>query len=342
MKSSINRQWRLASRPVGDIKVSDFEYREEPIPIPKDGEILIRNIYLSLDPTHRIWMSDRPQYMPPVELGEVMRGMTIGVVEESKNPKFQRGDLVSGLLGWQDYALITTENLPYITKIPQPLTVPLTAFMGPLSFIGCTAYFGLLDIGKPQPGETLVVSAASGAVGSLVGQIGKIKGCRVVGITSSDEKCRYLLEELGFDAAINYQTADLIPAFAASCPQGIDIYFENVGGEILDAVLTQVNLNARIPLCGLISTYNTQEPVPGPYNFSQILMRRVLIKGFIVTDYVSQWDVAFREMGQWIQEGKLKYQQEIVQGLENAPTAILKLFNGEKMGKLIVQISEQP
>lgn len=342
MKSSINRQWRLASRPVGDIKVSDFEYRQEPIPTPKAGEILIRNIYLSLDPTHRIWMSDRPQYMPPVEIGEVMRGLVLGIVEESKNPNFQQGDLVSGLLGWQDYALITTGNLPYITKIPQPLTVPLTAFMAVLSFIGCTAYFGLLDIGKPQPGETLVVSAASGAVGSLVGQIGKIKGCRVVGITSSDEKCRYLLEELGFDAAINYKTADLSAALAASCPHGIDIYFENVGGEILDAVLTQVNLNARIPLCGLISTYNAEEPLPGPYNFSQILMKRVLIKGFIVTDYVSQWDLAFREMGQWIQQGKLKYQQEIVQGLENAPTAILKLFNGEKMGKLIVQISEQP
>ncbi|MBC5797402.1 NADP-dependent oxidoreductase [Sphaerospermopsis sp. LEGE 00249] len=342
MKSSINRQWRLASRPVGDIKVSDFEYRQEPIPTPKAGEILIRNIYLSLDPTHRIWMSDRPQYMPPVEIGEVMRGLVLGIVEESKNPNFQRGDLVSGLLGWQDYALITTGYLPYITKIPQPLTVPLTAFMAVLSFIGCTAYFGLLDIGKPQPGETLVVSAASGAVGSLVGQIGKIKGCRVVGITSSDEKCRYLLEELGFDAAINYKTADLSPALAASCPHGIDIYFENVGGEILDAVLTQVNLNARIPLCGLISTYNTEEPLPGPYNFSQILMKRVLLQGFIVTDYVSQWDLAFREMGQWIQQGKLKYQQEIVQGLENAPTAILKLFNGEKMGKLIVQISEQP
>ena len=342
MKSSINRQWRLASRPVGDIKVSDFEYRQEPIPTPKAGEILIRNIYLSLDPTHRIWMSDRPQYMPPVEIGEVMRGLVLGIVEESKNPNFQRGDLVSGLLGWQDYALITTGNLPYITKIPQPLTVPLTAFMAVLSFIGCTAYFGLLDIGKPQAGETLVVSAASGAVGSLVGQIGKIKGCHVVGITSSDEKCRYLLEELGFDAAINYKTADLSAALAASCPHGIDIYFENVGGEILDAVLTQVNLNARIPLCGLISTYNTEEPLPGPYNFSQILMKRVLIKGFIVTDYVSQWDLAFREMGQWIQQGKLKYQQEIVQGLENAPTAILKLFNSEKMGKLIVQISEQP
>jgi NADPH-dependent curcumin reductase CurA len=342
MKKSINRQWRLASRPVGDIKESDFEYREEAIPHPEDGEILVRSIYLSLDPTNRIWMSDRPQYMPPVELGEVMRGLVVGVVEESKNPNFQPGDLVSGALGWQDYALISPQNLLFLTKLPQPLPVPLTAFLHPLSFIGCTAYFGLLDIGKPQPGETVVVSAASGAVGSLVGQIAKIKGCRVVGITSSDEKCRYILEELNFDAAINYKTADLIPALAASCPNGIDIYFENVGGEILDAVLTQVNLNARIPLCGLISTYNAQEPVPGPYNFSQILMQRLLIQGFIVTDYVPQFDVAFRDIGQWLQEGKIKYTQEIVAGLENAPKAILKLFDGDKMGKLIVQVSEEP
>lgn len=342
MQKSINRQWRLAARPVGDIKESDFEYREEPIPSLEDGEVLVRNIYLSLDPTHRIWMSDRPQYMPPVQLGEVMRGLVLGVVEESKNPDFQPGNLVSGLLGWQDYALISPPNLLSLIKLPTPLPVPLIAFMGPLSFIGCTAYFGLLDIGKPQAGETVVVSAASGAVGSIVGQIAKIKDCRVVGITGSDEKCQWLLEELGFDAAINYQTADLIPALAKSCPNGIDIYFENVGGAILDAVLTQVNLNARIPLCGLISTYNSQEPVPGPYNFSQILMKRVLVQGFIVSDYVQQWDVAFREIGQWIQEGKIKYNQEIVKGLENAPKAILKLFDGNKMGKLIVQVSPEP
>jgi NADPH-dependent curcumin reductase CurA len=342
MKSSINRQWRLKSRPVGDIKTSDFEYREEPIPTPGNGEILVRNIYLSLDPTNRIWMSDRPQYMPPVEIGEVMRGSAIGIVENSQTPDFKPGELVVGLLGWQDYALISAENQLFINKLPQPLPVPFTAFLAPLSFIGCTAYFGLLDIGKPQPGETLVVSAASGAVGSLVGQIGKIKGCRVVGITSSEEKCRYLTTELGFDAAINYKNADLIPALAAACPDGIDIYFENVGGEILDAVLTQVNLNARIPLCGLISSYNAQEPVPGPYNFSQILMRRVLLQGFIITDYFDKFNLAFQDMGKWLQEGKIKYRPEIVSGLENAPTAILKLFNGEKMGKLAVQISEEP
>lgn len=339
MQKSINRQWRLATRPVGDIKESDFEYREEAIPSLNDGEILVRNIYLSLDPTHRIWMSDKPQYMPPVEIGEVMRGLVIGIVEESKNPQFESGDLVSGMLGWQDYAIVSAQNL---IKLPKPLPSPLIAFMGPLSFIGCTAYFGLLDIGKPQAGETVVVSAASGAVGSLVGQIAKIKGCHVVGITGSDAKCQWLLEELGFDAAINYKTADLIPALAKSCPKGIDVYFENVGGAILDAVLTQVNLNARIPLCGLISTYNAEEPVPGPYNFSQILMKRVLVRGFIVSDYVQQWNVAFQEIGQWLQQGKIKYTQEIVQGLENAPEAILRLFDANKMGKLIIKISDEP
>lgn len=342
MNTTINRQWRLASRPVGDIKESNFEYREEPIPSIQDGEILVRNIYLSLDPTHRIWMTDKPQYMPPVELGEVMRGSVLGVVEESKNSHFQPGDMVSGLLGWQDYALISTQNIRSLTKLPNPLPASLTTFLNPLSFIGCTAYFGLLDIGKPQAGETVVVSAASGAVGSLVGQIAKIKGCRVVGITSSDQKCQWLQEELGFDAAINYKTADLIPALAESCPDGIDIYFENVGGKILDAVLTQVNLNARIPVCGLISTYNAQEPVPGPYNFSQILIKRVLLQGFIVIDYMPQRDVAFRDIGQWLKEGKIKYTQEIVEGLENAPKAILKLFDSTKMGKLIIKISEEP
>ncbi|AFZ24947.1 putative NADP-dependent oxidoreductase [Cylindrospermum stagnale PCC 7417] len=343
MKKSINRQWRLATRPVGAIKESDFEYREEPISSPEDGGVLVRNIYLSLDPTNRIWMTDSPQYMPPVELGEVMRGVAIGVVEESKNPNFQPGDLVSGLLGWQDYALVSSQKLLPLTKLPQPIPAPLTAFLGPLSFIiGCTAYFGLLDIGQPKAGETVVVSAAAGAVGSLVGQIAKIKGCRVVGITGSDEKCRWLREELGFDAAINYQTADLVTALAQSCPDGIDVYFDNVGGPILDAVLTQVNLFARIPLCGLISTYNAQEPVPGPYNYSQILMKRLRVQGFIVTDYLAQSGVAFREIGQWLQEGKIKYTLEMVEGLENAPQAILKLFNGDKNGKLVVKVSEEP
>ena len=342
MKTAINRQFRLAVRPVGNIKQSDFEYREEPIPSPSDGEVLVRNVYLSLDPTNRIWMSDMPQYMPPVEIGQVMRGVVLGVVKESKNPNFQTGDLVSGLLGWQDYALALGNSGSDITRLPQPLPCPLTAFLGPLGATGCTAYFGLLEIGQPKAGETVVVSAAAGAVGSIAGQIAKIKGCRVVGITGSDEKCRWLLEELGFDAAINYKTADLETALAQSCPNGIDIYFDNVGGSILDAVLTKINLHARIPLCGLIATYNATSPVPGPSNYSQILMKRVRVEGFIILDYLPRWSEAINDIGQWLNQGKIKYALEIVEGLENAPSAILKLFDGNKKGKLVVKVSESP
>ncbi|MBD2120435.1 NADP-dependent oxidoreductase [Trichocoleus sp. FACHB-262] len=342
MKTGINRQLRLAARPVGDIKESDFEYREEPIPSPQEGEILVRTIYLSLDPTNRIWMSDMEQYMPPVEIGEVMRGAIIGVVEESKNQNVKQGDLVSGLLGWQDYAIAEGNSGFSLVRLPDPLPCPLTAFMGPLGLTGCTAYFGLLDVGQAKAGETVVVSAAAGAVGSIVGQIAKIKGCRVVGITGSDEKCRWLVEELGFDAAINYKTVDLESAIAQACPDGIDVYFDNVGGSILDAVLTKINLHARIPLCGLISAYNATEPVPGPYNYSQILTKRVRVQGFIILDYIPRWSEAISDLGQWLSQGKIKYALEVVEGLENAPEAILKLFDGNKKGKLVIKVSEEP
>lgn len=342
MKTGINRQFRLAVRPIGDIKASDFEYREESIPSLGDGAVLVRTIYLSLDPTNRIWMSDMPQYMPPVEIGQVMRGIAIGVVEESKNPNFQRGDLVSGMLGWQDYTIVPENNISSFSRLPHPLPYPLTAFLGPLGSTGWTAYFGLLDIGQPKAGETVVVSAASGAVGSVAGQIAKIKGCRVVGITGSDEKCHWLTQELGFDAAINYKTADLERELAQLCPDGIDVYFDNVGGSILDAVLTKINLFARIPLCGLISTYNATEPVPGPYNYNQILMKRARVQGFIILDYFSRISEAVTDIGEWLNQGKIKYALEIVEGLENAPSAILKLFDGNKKGKLAVKVSEEP
>lgn len=341
MLSKTNRQFRLVNRPIGEINDSNLEFREEAINAPKDGEVLVRNIYLSLDPTNRIWMSDMPQYMPPVELGEVMRGLTIGVVEDSKHPNFKQGDLVSGLLGWQDYAIVGGESINFLSKIPANLPVPISAFLGVLGLTGCTAYFGLLDIGKPQAGETVVVSAAAGAVGSIVGQIAKIKGCRVVGIAGSDEKCNWL-KELGFDAVINYKTTDINQALEQACPNGIDVYFDNVGGAILDAVLTKINLYARIVICGLISVYNAKEPVPGPYNFGQILMKRAKVQGFIVSDYAQQWAKAVTEIAQWIQEGKIKYAEDIVEGLENAPQTLKKLFDGTNQGKLIIKVSEYP
>lgn len=333
----VNRQWKLMHRPVGDIRQGDLQLVESAVPVPGPGQMLVRNIYLSLDPTNRIWMSDMDQYMPPVEIGDVMRGGTIGVVEKSNNPAFQPGDIVQPLdLGWQDYVVTSMAQKLMVTP-----DLPILAYMSALGMTGMTAYFGLLDIGKPKPGETVVVSAAAGAVGSIAGQIAKLKGCRVVGLAGSDEKCRWVVEDLGFDACINYRTENVLEALKRECPKGIDVYFENVGGEILDAVLTLINLEARIPLCGLISTYNADGPVPGPYMFRNILMKRALIKGFIVIDYFPRIAEFAAEMGPWVASGQVKWRVDVEQGLENAPTVLNKLFTGGNTGKLVVQIGPE-
>jgi len=334
----VNRQWKLMHRPVGDIRQGDLQLVESPVPVPGPGQMLVRNIYLSLDPTNRIWMSDMDQYMPPVEIGDVMRGGTIGVVEQSNNPDFKPGDIVQPLdLGWQDYVVTSMAQKLMVTP-----DLPILAYMSALGMTGVTAYFGLLDIGKPKPGETVMVSAAAGAVGSIVGQIAKIKGCRVVGLAGSDDKCRWVVDDLGFDACINYRTENVLEALKRECPKGIDVYFENVGGEILDAVLTLINLEARIPLCGLISTYNADGPVPGPYMFRNILMKRALIKGFIVIDYFPRIAEFAAEMGPWVASGQIKWRVDVEQGLENAPTVLNKLFTGGNTGKLVVQIGPEP
>lgn len=335
--------WVLKRRPTGRMSRDDFDWQTTELPDPADGQVLVRTVYLSLDPTNRIWASDQEQYMPPVELGEVMRGGTLGVVEASANPEFEPGDVVQGMWGWASHTL--ADNGAGLTRMPHTPGVPLDAYMSVLGATGMTAYFGLLDIGKPQSGETLVVSAAAGAVGQIVGQIGKIKGCRVVGTAGSDAKCRHLVDDLGFDAAINYKTADLDAELAAACPGGIDIYFENTGGPVTDAVLKRVNLNARIPLCGLIAHYNeedTSQGVPGPHNFQMLLMKRVLLKGFIVIDYFPRFPEGIAEMGGWLAEGRIKYDTDIVDGLENAPEAVNRLFDGANTGKLLVKCSETP
>ncbi|MFX1534108.1 MAG: NADP-dependent oxidoreductase [Promethearchaeota archaeon] len=339
MTRKVNRQWHLAARPVGLIKESDFNWVEAPIPIPGEGEILVRNVYLSLDPTNRTWMNKEETYLPAMAIGDVMRGITIGVVEDSNNENFQQGDLVTGILGWQDYAVTDGRGL---TILPKGLPVPMVIFLSVLGFIGLTAYFGLLDIGKPKSGETLVVSAAAGAVGSLVGQIGKIKSCRVIGIAGTEEKCRWITEELGFDASINYKTESVHESLRKHCPNGVDIYFDNVGGKILDTVLGHINLKARIVLCGMISQYNAIEPVPGPYNFHRILTKRARVEGFIVIDYVNRADEALSDLISWMVEDKIKYQVDVVDGLENVPKVINKLFDGSNKGKLIVKVSEEP
>jgi NADPH-dependent curcumin reductase CurA len=279
MSARTNRQWCLATRPEGTIKPSDFEWKKVPIDSPNDNQILVRNIYLSLDPTNRVWVNSAPTYLPAVGIGDVMRGFALGVVEESRHPDFKADDLVQGLLGWQDYAVSDGVGIEKIKHDPR---LPLTAHMALLGHIGLTAYFGLLDIGKPAPGETVVVSAAAGAVGSLVGQIAKLKDCRVVGIAGSDEKCEWLTGELGFDAALNYKKASVLRGLKRNCREGIDIYFDNVGGDILDAVLTSINLKARIVLCGMISQYNLQKPAPGPYFLANAIAKRARLEGFIV------------------------------------------------------------
>ena len=338
MSSRINHQWCLASRPVGQIKQSDFAWKEMPVPIPEDGELLVRIIYLSLDPAARGWMYEKVSYVPPLAIGDVMRGFTLGVVEQSRHPKFNPGDIVSGLLGWQEFAVTNGKGL---TKLSEASSFPFPAFLSVFGLTGLTAYFGLLDIGKPKAGETLVVSAAAGAVGSIVGQLGKIKGCHVVGTAGTEEKCQWLTEELGFDAAINYKTESLRRSLSMHCPNGIDIYFENVGGTLLETVLTLINLRARIVLCGLISQYNATDRVSGP-DLASIIQKRARIEGFIATDHYQRAKDAISDLQKWVLEGRVKYRVDIVNGLENAPTAISRLFDGSNKGKLMIRVSEEP
>lgn len=334
--SETNLQILLAARPEGLPQSSDFEMKEGPMPSVGDGEVLVRNIYLSLDPAMRGWMTDRKSYIPPVALGAVMRGLTAGVVMESKDPGFEVGDHVTGSLGWQRYGVAAGKTL---NKIPHQ--VPLELAMGPLGMTGMTAYFGLLDVGEPKEGETVLVSGAGGAVGSIVGQIAKIHGCRTVGIAGSEEKCSWITEDLGFDEAINYKTAtDMHEEIRRTCPKGIDVYFDNVGGEILDTALRSINQKARVVICGAISQYNATEVVPGPANYLALLVQRARMEGFIVFDYAERYPEAFAAIGGWIQEGRIQAREDIVDGLKNAPTALLRLFDGSNVGKLLVRIAD--
>lgn len=336
---ALNRQWRLAARPSGLPKESDFSWHEEPVAEPGDGELLVRNLYLSLDPANRGWMTGRKTYIDPVGIGDVMFGSTIAVVESSRHQDFQPGEIVSGFLGWQDYALASPRAL---VKLPPELPVPLEDYFAVFGHVGMTAYFGLLDVGRPAEGETLVVSAAAGAVGSLVGQLGKLHGCRVVGIAGSDEKCSWLTAELGFDATVNYRSEPVAEALAASCPEGIDVYFDNVGGDILEAALSGINDRARIVVCGMISQYNAIEPPPGPRNLGNLLIHRARMEGFIVLDYFLRASEAIDALGAWVSEGRLRYRVHVVEGLEEAPAALNYLFDGRNKGKLIIKLAEPP
>lgn len=331
-----NLQIRLAARPVGLPKASDFDTTTEAVPTPEDGQVLVENLYLSLDPAMRGWMTDRKSYIEPVAIGAVMRGLVVGRVTVSNHPDFAPGERVSGALGWQQWAVAGPKELQ---KLPPGLPLPL--FLGPLGMTGLTAYFGLLDVGKPQAGETIVVSAAAGAVGSVVGQIGKIMGCRVVGIAGGPDQCAWITDELGFDAAIDYKNEDVGKRLKETCPEGIDVYFDNVGGAILDAALARLRRGARVVVCGAISQYNATEPVPGPANYLSLLVNRARMEGFVIFDYRHRYGEALAQLGAWLAEGKIKSRDEIVDGLENAPAALTRLFDGSKRGKLIVRIAPE-
>jgi NADPH-dependent curcumin reductase CurA len=328
--------WRLARRPVGDIADGDLVYAPEAVPALQDGQFSLRVTYLSLDPTNRIWMSDQEQYMPPVEVGAAMRGGVCGRVVESRKAGVNPGDLYAGLGEWADIMVTDGTGLSRLPEIPG---VPLAAAFGTLGLVGPTAYFGLLDIGQPKPGETLVVGAAAGGVGQIVGQIGKIKGCKVIGIAGGKAKCDYVVNELGFDACIDYKSQDVGAELDRLVPEGVDINFEQVGGDIMVAVLERMRLFGRIPLCGMISSYNATESADPPGYWTMMLMRRLTVRGFIVTDFAPRFGEAAQAMLGWMMEGKLKTRQDIRPGLENAATAVKDLYTGGNFGKLLVEVT---
>jgi NADPH:quinone reductase len=335
--AAVNRQITLAARPVGFPKVSDFQLVYSPLPSPKAGQVLARSIYLSLDPYMRGRMSDAESYARPVAIGEVMTGGVVASVMESGNSKFRSGDTVEGLLGWQEYAVAQGSELRRI----DPALAPISTALGVLGMPGLTAFFGLLDICDPQPGETVVVSGAAGAVGMLVGQIAKIKGCRVVGVAGSDTKISWLLDELGFDAAFNYKTtADSYATLKKLCPAGIDVYFDNVGGIITDAVMRLINTRARISVCGQISQYNLEEPENGPRWLGQLIVKQARVQGFLVTGYAERFPEGLRQLESWLKKGKLKYREDIAQGIESAPQAFIGMLQGRNQGKQLVQLSQ--
>lgn len=330
----VNRQFRLAARPVGVPGRGDWELTQEAVPVPGDGEVVVRVAYISLDPAMRGWMNEGRSYVPPVGIGEVMRALGGGEVIASAHPDVQVGDQVTGVLGVQEYAPVHGGSLMRVDTTLAPLPV----YLGALGMPGMTAYFGLLDIGRPQAGETVVVSGAAGAVGSVAGQIAKLKGCRAVGIAGGAEKCAWVQGELGFDAAVDYRSEDVGEALARHCPEGIDVYFDNVGGEILDAALLSLARGARVIICGAISQYNAVGPMRGPSNYLSLLVNHASMTGFVVSDYISRYAEGAAEMAGWVAEGKIITREDVAEGFETFPEVLLRLFNGENTGKLVLKL----
>lgn len=332
-----NKQWLLAKRPFGAPTTDTWEFAETEVPELKDGELLVKVLYVSLDPAMRGWLNDAKSYIEPVQIGAVMRAGTVGKVVASKNPKFAEGDYVCGYEGVQEYGVTDGKMLHKV----DPKLAPLSYYLGVLGMPGMTGYFGLLNTGEPKAGETVVVSGAAGAVGGLVGQIARIKGCRVVGIAGGAEKCQFLIDELGFDAAIDYKSQNVKKALREACPKGVDVFFDNVGGDILDDVLTQINMKARIVICGAISQYNNTTPVKGPSNYLSLLVNRAKMEGIVVFDNVAEYPKAMKDIAGWIHSGEMKVKDHVVEGIETFPDTLMMLFKGENFGKLVLKVGDE-
>ncbi len=338
-----NRQWRLRSRPVGMVKESDFEIVEEPVSAPGDGQVLVRNLFFAFEPAMRGWLNDVKSYIPPVGLGEVMRASSVGQVIESRHPEFSVGDMVSGMLGWQEYAIADGEPgaMGRLAKVPEG--VEPEVMLSALGGTGLTAYFGMTDIGEVREGDTVLVSGAAGATGSIAAQIAKLRGAaRVVGIAGGPEKCAWLTEQAKLDAAIDYKSEKLSARLREELPQGASLFFDNVGGPILDEALLHMAQNGRVVLCGGISAYNEEELPPGPRNYMQIVIRRLTVRGFILIDHFKDAGRALGELSGWIAEGRLAHAEDIQEGFENAPKTLLRLFHGQNLGKQLLKLADPP
>ncbi len=339
MSNDVNRQWLLVRRPEGNIRPEDFRLTEAPIPTPEQGQVLVRNLWLSFDPTQRGWMT-RDTYVPMIPLGDVMRAASVGQVIQSKHSSYKPGEFVQGAFGWQDY--IATDGTGFIPMRNLPPGVPPNLALSLFGITGPTAYFGVLDVGQLKAGETFVVSGAAGATGSVAGQIAKIKGCRVIGTAGGKTKCDWLKNELGFDGVIDYHSEDVGAQLSALCPDGIDVFFDNVGGVVLNEVLARLRLKARIVLCGAISRYSDATPASGPAHYFNLVVTRSRMEGFIILDYAARFPEAISALAGWLKEGKLKQKEDVAIGLENAPNTIGRLFTGQNFGKQLLKIADPP
>ncbi|HEY7172984.1 MAG TPA: NADP-dependent oxidoreductase [Vicinamibacterales bacterium] len=338
MTHRINRQWRLLRRPTGMVTEADFGLHEEPVTGPADGGILVRTLYVSFDPAMRAFLNDRPSYVAPQPVGQVMRAGAIGQIAESRAAGFTAGEFVTGQFGWQDYAIVPADQLRGVGKIvPRH---PLPAYMGILGGTGLTGYFGLLEVGRPQPGDTVVISAAAGASGSSAAQIAKMKGFRTIGIAGGPAKCRWLIDELRLDAAIDYKSEDVGARLGELCPQGINVYFDNVGGRLLETAIGHMARRGRIVLCGMISVYNDAEPQPGPSNLFELVARSIRMEGFLGFDFLDKFESARREMETWLDAGHLKNFADVQEGFENIPKTFMRIFTGANIGKQMLKIAD--